>query len=52
MRANKADVVVGCEGVTFEVRLPYFEEGEGVTKFIFFVPEGFHEVSEFNSFFV
>ena len=52
MRTNKADVVTECKGVTFEGLHPCFEEGEGVTKFLFLVPEGLHEVSEFNSFFI
>jgi hypothetical protein len=45
-KANKADVVVECEGVTIEGLLPCFEEGEGVTKFLFLVSEGVHEVLE------
>ena len=46
MRPSIADVAVECEGVTFEGLLSCFEEGEGVTKFLFFVPEGLHGVSE------
>ena len=45
MRANKADVVVECVGVTIEGLLPSFAEVEGVMKFLFLVSEGVYEVS-------
>ena len=52
MRAKKANVVVECEGVTFEGLLPCFDEVEGVTKLLFLVSKGLCEVSELNSFLI
>ena len=52
MNTKKVDVVVECEGVNFEGVLPCFKEGEGLTKLIFLVSEGLHEVSGLNSFLI
>ena len=45
VRANKADMIIECEEVTFEGLLPCFDAAEGVTKFPFLVPEGLDEFS-------
>ena len=52
LRTKKADVIVECEGITFEGLLPCFEEREGVTKLLFLVSEGLHKISELKSFLI